>query len=89
MLEQQGTGKRMTTAEAHEAIRRTFELKGRFILASPIQPELGEVQNYAGLPMRCTRYVTVEDAIQNHVDEIWGEWESDHEDFYFEVEVAD
>lgn len=82
-------GVTMTEAEGHEAIRKTIERKGRFVLASAVQPEIGEVQTYCGLPMRCVRYVTMQDAVNNHCEDIWGKWTWNPHDFYFEVEVAD
>ena len=39
-LVQDSSGRTMTEAEGHEAIRKTIERMGRFILASAVQPEI-------------------------------------------------
>jgi hypothetical protein len=85
-------GATMTQTEAQDAIRRTIERTGRFILASIFTPEIGQVQDYAGLPMRVVRIVTHADAIehQNLTKDIWGDWpQVDDTEVYFEVVVAD
>lgn len=78
----------LSDEQAQEMIRRTIEQKGRFILHSPIKPTLGEVQNFAGLPMRMVRFVSYEDAKTNECPEIWRSGLPKGE-YYFEVEVAD
>jgi hypothetical protein len=82
-------GKTMTFEQAHEAIRETIRRHGRFILSNPDPQQIGEVRDYAGLPMRVVRLVPTEEAFVERCPDIWGEvWNGDDE-FYFEVEVAD
>lgn len=81
-------GNTMTDEEAQEMIRETFARKGCFILSSPVQPRIGEVHKFAGLPMRVSGYCTYVDAVKNDEPE-WGQSALDPEDFYFYVEVAD
>jgi len=91
-LTHQTTGKQMSTEEAHAAIAETIKRCGRFILAAPIAPTLGEIQSFAGLPMRAVRYVTFEE-YKNDSDaslDIWGVLSPGQgDDSFFEVEVAD
>lgn len=79
----------MTDELAQQRIAETIRRHGRFILSSFIQPEIGDVQLWAGLPMRCVRYVTKEEAIQNKDDDLWGKGMDESRQYHFEVEVAD
>jgi hypothetical protein len=82
-------GDTMTVEQAHEAIRKTIELKGRFILSAEYEVHIGEIQTWAGLPMRVVRFATYQEAVENCVEDLWGDLHIDPECFFFEVEVAD
>lgn len=82
-------GDLMENDEAQRRILATIERTGKFILSAPLQPRIGEVQDFSGLPMRCVRYTTYEAAVANACDDLWGHEDLDPEDFFFEVEVAD
>ena len=88
---QDSSGELMTDEKARELFRETIRRCGRFIMASRIQPVMGEVQVWAGMRLRVTGYVTYE---ENEKDvalcaDLWGWDEREPDDFYFTVEVAD
>lgn len=84
------TGQVITDEQAQELIRETIKRTGRFILHAIVPPPIGEVQDFAGLPFRAGRLVTLEEAKENHCPDLWGEWDPRNEDdVFFEVEVAD
>jgi hypothetical protein len=95
MMENTETGETMTEEKYQELLREQSRVLGKIILCSWVQPEIGEVQRFAGLPMRCVRHVPNEEAIEYHRAEIeafpeCGPICSDCEDkFHFEVVVAD
>jgi hypothetical protein len=77
-------------AKAQEAIRETIRRCGRFVMGAAERPAIGMIEEFAGLPLKVTGYVTPEEA---HYDEdlcqdIWHYGRSD-DPFYFVVEVAD
>jgi hypothetical protein len=89
------TGHQISDEDAQVLIRRTFERTGKFIMHAPVEPILGEVQMYAGLPLRFVRFVTYEEAVADHAmtTDIWGCQHRDvcinPDEYHFEVEVAD
>jgi hypothetical protein len=82
-------GGRMSYTTAQRRIAETFRRTGIFILGCPCPPQIGEVQTFAGLPMRVVRYCTIEEALENHQPDLWGEVNLPSDDAYFAVEVAD
>jgi hypothetical protein len=95
MIEDMETGETMSDEDAQVLIRRTIERSGRFIMHAPNEPRPGEVQMYAGLPLRFVRFVTYEEAVADHklTTDIWKCEHTDvcidPDEFHFEVEVAD
>lgn len=91
MLMNNETGEVLTDEVSQQLIRETIQRTGRFILHSPIPPTIGEIQEFAGLPFRAVKFVSIEEAKKNHCPDLWGEWDSNQEDdkSFFEVEVAD
>jgi hypothetical protein len=95
MMENTETGEVLTYEKYQEHLRKQLHLLGKIILCSWAQPEIGEVQTFAGLPMRCVRHVSNEEAMAHHRAEIavfpeHGPLSSDCKDkFHFEVVVAD
>ncbi len=86
-------GRVMTEAEAQECVRRSIERFGCMILSAKVKPRIGEVQEFAGLPMRCAKFVSAEEGARFHFAtvDIWG---AEHQppnsnEFFFIVEVAD
>jgi hypothetical protein len=76
--------------KAQAAIRETIQRCGRFVLGASLQPRIGEIQEFAGLPLKVTRYVSKEEANRDEdlTADIWQYRRSNYA-FYFEVEVAD
>lgn len=72
---------------AQDMVRRTIQRYGRFLMSADNPPSPGEVQNFAGLPLRVVRFVTEQEARAEHSPDIWGEWVDSA--YHFEVEVAD
>jgi hypothetical protein len=91
MIEHIETGEQISDEVAQDMIRRTIERTGKFLLCSRVKPTLGEVQNYAGLPMRAVRHVSLEEAREHDeaTADIWKDVSFHDDDFHFEVEVAD
>jgi hypothetical protein len=87
MLVRNDTDEQITNEQGQEMIRRTIERFGRMILSADNYVPLGAVQEFAGLPLKATRYVTEAEAFQEHWPEVWGPWEAAR--YYFEVVVAD
>lgn len=87
------TGKKLSQKEAQKRIRKTIERTGRFLLSSPVEPSPGDIQEYAGLPMRFVRLVTQEEFEEHDAAtaDIWREVppEAEEDCYHFEVEVAD
>jgi hypothetical protein len=91
MIEHVESGHQISDEDAQEMIRRTIEREGKFFLCAPVKPRIGEVHNYAGLPMRAVRYVSFEEA-KAHAEataDIWWNGYCSKDDYHFEVEVAD
>ena len=85
-------GVTMTDEDAQDRLRRTIERCGRIVMACDGPVNIGDVQEYAGLPLRVVRFTTFEDAVkdQEQCGDIWGERNFlDPMSNYFEVEVAD
>jgi len=84
-------GNTMEQAEAQARLQMTQERVGRIILGAPGAPQIGEVRDFAGLPFRVVRLVSLEEAQRDsdNLEDLWGEGELDPEYSYFEVEVAD
>jgi hypothetical protein len=88
MMENRVTGRVMSNAEYIERLKAKYP-DGRIILNAYLPPPIGEIQSFAGLPMRVVRWVPIDEARED--------FEIDHDDgdafdadmFYFEVEVAD
>lgn len=86
------TGDELSDTEAQERIRQTIARTGRFILFDDVSaPRIGQVEMYAGLPLRVVKFVTFEEAKANACEDIWGGEPKmfDPNACYFEVEVAD
>jgi hypothetical protein len=73
--------------EAQEMIQRTVKKFGRFILGCDAKPRIGDIEEFAGLPLRAVKFVTEAEALREHDPATWGDWVSYK--YYFEVEVAD
>ena len=86
-------GRVFSQTEAQECIRRSIERFGCMILSADIKPRIGEVQVFAGLPMRCAKFVSAEEGARFHWDtvDIWGDEHQppNSNEFFFVVEVAD
>jgi hypothetical protein len=96
MMENTRTGQTMTYEEYQEHLRIESRVLGKIVLCSWVQPEIGDVQPFGGLPMRCVRYVSNEEAMEYHRQEIklFPEHHTDidpdcKDKFHFEVVVAD
>ncbi len=92
----ESTGEEMTNEQVHELIRQTIERVGKFILSHEIQPAIGQIQEFAGLPMRVVRHVSRDEAIEDgaRTGDIWGLYPTPENLppeglYFFEVEVAD
>jgi len=81
----------ISNEQAQEWIRLTLERCGRLIMSAPVEPLIGEVQEFAGLPWRVVCHVSIEEAklYDTLTADIWGSEDFDGQDFYFEVQVAD
>jgi len=73
--------------QAQEMVRQTIERFGRFLMGADSLPSPGQIQSFAGLPLRMVRFVTEQEARREHCPDIWGEWVDSA--YHFEVEVAD
>ena len=83
-------GRKLTQSQAQEKIKLTIERMGYFFLSSDEKPKIGEVQMYAGLPMRAVRHLTYSEAKESSAMDIWESYaELDPLKYHFEVEVAD
>jgi hypothetical protein len=89
MMENEDTGEIVTDAQIQELMRDVINKKGRLILSAPYPPQIGEVQVFAGLPMRCVRHVTLQEAVENGTGHPLERSWPDPEQFHFEAEVAD
>lgn len=92
----ENTNKEMTDEQAQELIRQTIERVGKFILSHEIKPKIGQIQEFAGLPMRVVRYVSRDEAIEDDkkTRDLWGKYPTPGNLppeglYFFEVEVAD
>lgn len=83
-------GKIVENELAQDMMRRSIERTGKLIMACSELPRIGEVQEYAGLPLRCVRHVSHEEGIVDWkiTSDIWG-MAYNEGDFFFEVQVAD
>jgi hypothetical protein len=88
-LKNRETGETRSDAEGRRMIEETIRRTGRFLMDSSRKPQIGEIQTFCGLPMRCIRHVTREEFAADNSDEIWGGMNDDDGPYFFEVEVAD
>jgi hypothetical protein len=87
----------LTAEETQQRLRQVFELAGKIIFGHSSPPPIGEVRNFAGLPLRVVRLVSNEEAREYYklTSGIWiqvgltGDPEPVPGNTYFEVEVAD
>lgn len=84
-------GELLDNAVAQERIRETIRRTGRFYMSAAIPPTIGSVQEFAGLPLKVTRFITYAEALVDEqlCGDLWGEAVLQPEEFYFVVEVAD
>ena len=86
-------GEVRTNERAQEMIRESMARNGGwFFMMAYVEPAIGEVQEFAGLPFRVVRYIsrTEAEAAEAKTRDIWGSTAENLEGmFYFEVEVAD
>jgi hypothetical protein len=84
-------GRFIPDAVAVKMIGETIQRCGRFVMETKKTPQIGQIGNLAGLPMRVVKIISYADAAKDFEinEEIWGPYDHRPNDAYFEVEVAD